>query len=181
METAVSPYRLKVRFGNNEFEAEGNESSVREQFASFLEFANTAGTGSTIGHTNGVERNGSEGAQEHQSDADADIEGLWGRAYKRQGDQLSLHVLPQTKFQNPDALLLLLYGYQTLMRLDSVKSTDLMESAKQSGLRIDRIDRNLPRSHMAFVIKGGNGKGSRYSLNNRGLAHAQEMLEALFE
>jgi hypothetical protein len=56
-----------------------------------------------------------------------------------------------------------------------------MESAKQSGLRIDRVNRNLPKAHQQFLITGGTGKGARYSLNNRGMAYAQELLEGMFE
>src|SRR5581483_5610022 len=105
----------------------------------------------------------------------------WSRAYRQDGDRLSLHGLPQGKTQNADAIVLLIHGYHELLKRESIPSTELMNAAKQSGLRIDRIDRSIPSSHNAYLIKGGNGKGSRYSLNNRGRAYAQELLDQMFE
>jgi hypothetical protein len=173
--TAAIPYRLKVRLGPHEFEAEGPEASVKEQFATFV----------TIANTTPVPKNGSSNLQRGSNGSgDPEVEpgaGSWDRAYKRKGDQISLHVLPETKTQNADAIILILYGHQMLLEQESVTSLVLMEAAKQSGLRIDRIDRNLPASHKQYVISGGTGKGTRYSLNNRGAAYAQEMLDKMFD
>jgi hypothetical protein len=94
---------------------------------------------------------------------------------------LSLLVMPQTQTVNADSIILLIYGYQKLLKRDAVNSTELMESAKWSGLRIDRIDRSLVNGHAAFIVKGGSRKGSRYSLNNRGMLYAQELLEKMFD
>lgn len=178
-------YRLKVRLGSHEFEADGPEEVVREQFAIFLQAANSLGAAAPSPRSNSQSEsgqgNGEQGRAGESEEGNGDVESMWNRAYKRNGDRLSLHVLPQTKTQNADAILLLLYGYQTILKQESVKTTDAMDAAKQSGLRIDRIDRNLPASHNALVIRGGNGKGTRYSLNNRGLAYAQELLEQMFE
>jgi hypothetical protein len=183
MEAVVlSPYRLKVRLGSHEFESEGSEPTVKEQFQLFLNAVNLApAIHAPNGCANGSNANDSDGNVVDDDSHDEDLESAWSRAYKRDGDQLSLHVLPQTKFANADALILLIYGYQTLLKQESVKSTEVMEAAKMSGLRVDRIERNLPNSHSVFVIKGGNGKGSRYTLNNRGLTYAQELLETMFE
>jgi hypothetical protein len=172
--TTASPYRLKVRLGPHEFEAEGPEASVKEQFATFLTIANAA----TPKNGSSSLRNGVNGSGEPDDEGGA---GSWDRAYKRKGDQISLHVLPETKTQNADAIILILYGHQMLLEQESVTSLVLMEAAKQSGLRIDRIDRNLPASHKQYVISGGSGKGTRYSLNNRGSAYAQEMLDKMFD
>ena len=104
-----------------------------------------------------------------------------GTAYLRKDNKLSLHVLPKTKNSVADSLVLLIYGFQKLLGLEAVSSIALMEAAKQSGLRIDRVDRNIPVEHGKLVIRGGQGKGTRYSVNNRGAAYAQELLEKLFE
>lgn len=115
-------------------------------------------------------------------DEDGDpVEGNWDRVFKRTDDQLSLLLLPNGKFRNADSIVLLIYGYQKLYGQNGVPVTSLMEAAKQSGLRIDRVNRNLPKSHQQFLITGGTGKGARYSLNNRGMAYAQELLEGMFE
>jgi hypothetical protein len=175
--TTGTPYRLKVRLGSHEFEAEGTEEVVKDQFALFLTAAQSATV--NVPETPSAHSSKSEGAST-LGEAD-DIERLWNRAFKRKEDQLSLHGLPETKSQNADSLVLLIYGYHELLKQDSVQSTTLMDAAKQSGLRIDRIDRNIPTAYNQYVIRGGNGKGSRYSLNNRGLAYAQSLLEDMYE
>lgn len=178
-----TPYRLKVRLGAHEFEAEGPETAVKEQFSLFLEAVNSApepkaANGTTKQIADEVVDSGRDRADNGSA---SEIDGLWNRAYKIDGDQISLNVLPQTKAQSADSLMLIVYGFQKLLRQESVKATDVTESAKQSGLRIDRLDRSLPNEYSQFIIKGGSGKGTRYRLNNRGLTYAQEMLEGMFE
>lgn len=109
------------------------------------------------------------------------IEHVWDRAYKRKDNRLSLITLPSTSTQKADAIILLMYGFQTLFSHEAVSCMDLMDAAKQSGLRIDRIDRNLPMAYRAYYNRGGSGKGTRYSLNNVGLRHAQTILEKMYE
>jgi hypothetical protein len=176
METALAvPHRVKVRLGIHEFEAEGTEESVNKQYEMFLQTAQLV-PAAPIKGTNG------RAASDPADPADPEeLDALWNRAYRYENDIVSLHVLPQTDAANADAIVVILYGFRVLQKLDTVSSTTLMEAAKQSGLRIDRIDRALPAAYNAFVIKGGNGRGSRYSLNNRGLARAQELLEQMFE
>jgi hypothetical protein len=176
METAtLVPHRLKVRLGPHEFDGEGEKETVKEQYEMWLQ-AITA-------MPNAGERRGANATPNTANkieEVDDEVEALWNRAYKRSDNSVSLNVLPQTKAPNPDAILLLIYGFHALLKQEFAKATDLMDAAKQSGLRIDRVDR-LPSDYNALIIKGGNGKGSRYSLNNRGLARAQELLEQMFE
>lgn len=163
----ASTYKLKVKLGSAEFDAEGPEETVRSQFEQFLEIAR-------MGKAS-FEEKGTEPVEEQLDN------GEWDRAYLTKQNQVSLKLLPQGRSSNADAILLLIYGHCVLLEHESITSVELMSAAKQSGLRIDRIDRTLTASHKHFVIKGGSGKGSRYSLNNRGRSRAQEILEALFE
>lgn len=175
--STVSSYRLKVSIGNDHFCGQGPQDVVREDYERFLARAGKSGpTEDAAGSDPAANGNGHK-----QSEDRNPIEAAWDRAYKRKDNSISLHVLPQGKSANADAIVLLLYGYQTLLGQESVKTTDLMEAAKVSGLRIDRIERRLPASHKALIIRGGNGKGTRYSLNNRGLAQAQSLLDRMFE
>jgi hypothetical protein len=188
METiAQVPFRLKVSVGSHAFDAEGQETAVREQFALWVQAINGApqpAPEKTTAISTDV-RNGHDAEFEVVADDDGDrhdaANGNWNRAFKQDNDQLSLLVMPNTSVPNADSIILLIYGYQTLLKRDAVTSTELMEAAKWSGMRIDRIDRNLTNGHAAYVVKGGSRKGSRYSLNNRGLAYAQELLETMFD
>jgi hypothetical protein len=177
--TAVGSYRLKVRLGAHEFDAEGEKDSVNEQFALFLQAVNSVPAQSEAKVNGKASRKDDD--NEIRTEDFAATEAILNRAFKAKDEQLSLNVLPQSKFVNADSIMLLLYGYQEILKKDSVQSTDLMDSAKQSGLRIDRLDRALPADYLQFVIKGGSGKGTRYSLNNRGLQYSQEQLERMFD
>lgn len=183
---AQAPFRLKTRIGSHEFDAEGQESAVKEQFNLWVQAITSAPQPppqkTTVISTNVVDGNehGGDAGDDGIIDGDA-VDAIWNRVYKRDNEQVSLLVLPQTQTANADAIILLIYGYQTLLKRDAVNSTELMDAAKWSGMRIDRIDRPLGNGHAQFVVKGGSRKGSRYSLNNRGMAYAQELLERMFD
>jgi hypothetical protein len=179
MEATQAPYRLKSKIGVNEFDADGPEKVVKEQYQLFLQAIQTL---PQVPQNNGsAGTNGYTAPNNTAPPTDEDIEATWNRAYLRKDNKLSLHVLPKTKTAAADTLVLLMYGFQKLFGLEAVSSIALMEAAKQSGLRIDRVDRSLPTEHAKLVIRGGQGKGTRYSVNNRGAAYAQDLLEKLFE
>jgi len=168
-------YQLRVRVGDAEFFGSGPEPSVREDYSNWIEVIRDLGNAIASGNTM------RQPAAEVQQEKKDPIESAWDRVFVRKEDTLSLNVLPQGKFRNADSIILLIYGYQKLLDLDGVKTTAIMEAAKQSGLRIDRVTRCLPKSHLQLIITGGSGKGSRYSLNNRGMNFAQDLLEKMFD
>ena len=167
-------YELSMRIGDAEFKGIGRESVVRADYATWIEAVKLIGQSLAV-------RNAPQGDDATLEGQGGQIEKSWDRIYKRNGDQLSLNVIPPGNSRNADAILLIIYGYQTLFGQDGVKSTTIMDAAKQSGLRIDRVNRNMPKSHQQLVITGGAGKGLRYTLNNRGLQYAQELLDSMFE
>jgi hypothetical protein len=162
---------MKVRVGSSEFEAEGDEITVNDQYRLFLEAIRHIPTN---GHS---AQNGKE--SRHQPKVAAELEGMWARFYSIEpGNNVSLKTLPNSDQQNADALVLLLYGYEQLCERDTVGSAEFLAMAKKSGLRIDRIDRTIPSGYSRFINRGGSRRGCRYSLNNQGKAHAQQLLEA---
>ncbi len=178
----VSPrqYKIDTTVNGERFSAEGDEVTVREDFAMWLEAIKN---NSVV--TLQTSNNQSDSNPKNELPTDEsfdDMEHIWTRVYSKDKNGLSLLVLPSNvKTRNAESIILILYGYLKLLKQDAVKSTTIMEAAKQSGLRIDRIDRNIPASHNIYIIKGGSGKGSRYSLNNRGIQFAQEKLEQIVE
>lgn len=172
-------YHIKIRIGSAEFEGRGAEHNVRADYQEFLDLLRTVGMSNA-----NVPTTLTAGSAECNSPTkDEDREGIatWNRIYKLRDEKLSLNVLPDTDAATSDAILLIIFGYQVYQGHQDVPSLAVMEAAKQSGLRIDRIDRNLTAEHSRFLLKGGSGKGSRYSLNNRGLNYVQELLDRLFE
>jgi hypothetical protein len=181
---AIPRHRMDVKLGDHSFTAEGREEKCDEQYLRFIEaaiaLANATGKQGKSNDKSLKSAGTSVGDLDHDEDADG-LERQWDRAFKRKDNRLSLITLPSTNNQRADAIILLLYGFQTLFNQDAVSCIDLMDAAKQSGLRIDRVDRNLPTSYKLFYNRGGTGKGMRYSLNNVGLRRAQEILEEMYE
>jgi hypothetical protein len=123
--------------------------------------------------------NGSQGNNRSTESVVSEVQTeLLQRAFRIEGEQVSLRVLPPTNgSRDADALVLLLYGYLRINNQQDVSADALMAAARQSGIQRDRIDRTVPSE---FVNRGGARKGVRYSLNNRGIIKAEELLESMF-
>jgi hypothetical protein len=90
-----------------------------------------------------------------------------------------LKVLREGPAQCAHALLLLLYGYHQVKK-EYVLASELYRSAEQSGISIRGLAKEYARNHR-YVVQGGRGKGSNYSLNSEGLATAKEIMATVFE
>lgn len=178
-------HRMKVRFGDHAFMVSGREDVVKEQYDRFVEAAVAIAQASAGPAKSPAKSSKSANGHDVESGVDsmdsALVDAKWDRVFKRKDDQVSLIVLPSTKTQVSDALILILYGFQTLLKAESVSCVDMMAAAKVSGVRIGRIDRALPAAYGCYYHKGGFAKGTRYTLNNQGLRYAQELLEEMFE
>jgi hypothetical protein len=186
VDAVATKHRMDVKLADHSFTVEGSEEKCDAQYERFLATIITLANIAGQQVQSSPKRLASDGPTkltadpDHVDDGDV-IERQWERAFKRKDSRLSLITLPSTSNQRADAIILLLYGFQTLFDQDAVSCIDLMDAAKQSGLRIDRVDRNLPTSYKQFYNRGGTGKGMRYSLNNVGLRRAQEILEQMYE
>lgn len=164
------PHKVRVKIGDAEFEAEGSEQTVKEQYESFL--ASLAAS-----PANG----GKKAAEEPPpKDPDTNNERLIARAFKDEGGILSLRLHPKGDNRDADALLMILYGYLMLRNERDVLSTHLARSASQTGLGLDRLDRTMAKNE-AFCGRGGERKGTYWSLNNMGIEKAKELIATNFQ
>jgi|HubBroStandDraft_6_1064221.scaffolds.fasta_scaffold573391_1 hypothetical protein len=174
-----SSYRLHIKVGDNVFEAEGPEEAVRAEFASFKELLNSPAAAATDKRESqlrdGATRpTGGDGALEVPAE-------VLKRAFSTDaGGSVSLKILPQSDNREADALLLLIFASRALSGKNEIGAVALMAGAKQSGLQLDRVDRPL-QIHRELIVTGGQRRGKRYGLNNRGVARATELLSAMFE
>lgn len=172
-------HKVRIKIGANEFEAEGDKATVEEQARQFFALMAAAPAAP-------VSPAGGAASQQPPSDPGANNLGVAASqaamdgAFQVEGDLISLRVLPKSQSYAADTLLMLLYGHKVMRDEGEVLGGKLMKEARQSGLKIDRVDRVIDL-HSEFIIKGGARKGARYGLNNRGIAKAKEMLEKLRE
>lgn len=166
----ASPYKIRVKLGTNEFEAEGPEKVVKEQFESFLEIAQTPIA--VVPRQSPAAPTPANGA----INGDAISAEMLARAFVVDQDgQVSLRIVPRTNDRDADGLLILLYGFLKLSNQMDVLSGRLLRAAQTSGLSVVRVDRTF-MPHMELITKGGKRVGSRWGLNNRGIAKAEEII-----
>lgn len=174
----MSPaHRIRVKIGQNEFEAEGPEDLVKEQFAMFLDMAKASSVPPakeeqtiTAGSGNG---NGGNPAA-----AQSIPQEMLDRVFIVDQDQVSLRLLPRSGDREANALVVLLYGFRKLCNQTDVLVGRLLKAAKTSGISIDRVDYAIA-PNAELVTKGGARVGSRYGLNNRGVVKAEEIISEM--
>ena len=179
--------RLKMKIGEAEFEADVPENEVQPmyyQFLSMLERRSQAavplsGAGAKPDQGPAVEVTVQAGSSV-QSLGETFDDAFLARIFDlREDGAVTLKVLPTGPDTNADAMLLLLYGYQRLKNEEYVLATQLFRAAAQSGITLRRSVNEYMRNSR-FVIRGGQRKGSHYTLSSHGLAMAKEITARIF-
>ncbi len=173
MGAAMEPFRLRMKIGVHEFEAEGEQEGVERQFALWRELiASTPQTSASSPPLNpplgGGEPPGALNAGAGEFD----------KIFHRTGKLISLTVLPGPD-RAADAALLLLLGHRLYNQVDQVGGTALLSGLKQSGYDTARVDRVLDRHVPELVLRTGVRRAVKYRLNNPGLNRATELAREL--
>lgn len=170
----METYRLRIKIGNAEFEAEGPEEAVKEQFEAFKRLVESSpqGVNTTVTRPSTAPSQTYEPIEALDSD---DLRRLY--LFGKSGDSLSLAFPPQGEERHQQAVLLVLYGYKKLIGQDDVSVGVLKDSLEQSGFVIKRVDRlAFPLTKAGLVWKGGRkGKGGKYRLTNLGVSQAESL------
>jgi hypothetical protein len=172
-----SDYKLHIKLGPSiEFNGEGPEQSVREDYDQFLKALPTLQA--AIQPTLTSQYAQAEKPTERAAGVD---DALLQKAFLRDGDIVSLRHLPPSDRtnRNADAAILALYGFKKVLGQDDVPVTKLNEALRRSGITMERIDRFIT-AHMHLYRKGGQRSGGRYSLNNQGEIVAEDWLKQWF-
>jgi|SRR5215467_10456617 len=181
--------RLKMKIGEAEFEADVPENKVQRMYAQFLFLLERRNQSFARPIVAGAEAHG----QEHHIEASFRIgppgesladepfdQALLTRVFElREDGAVTLKMLPNGPDKNADGMLLLLFGYHQLKNEECVLATELFRAAEWSGFSLRRPAKELVRNGR-FVVRGGQRKGSHYSLNSQGLAMAKEIAAKMF-
>ncbi len=172
----ISSVKIKIR--GAEFEATGSEESVNARFEAFMKLATTLSQQAENpkpldAPPPPAAPAGAAVVDQHQA------EQLLDRAFRRDGDLVSLNVLPQGDNQEIDAIILLLYGRAKLAGATTTIVGTLLNGLKQSGLIIADLARTVSGSE-AHITKAGVKRGMRYGLTNPGMRRAEEVLKHLY-
>jgi hypothetical protein len=171
----MDSYKLQVKVGEHEFSSEGPVESVKEAFEAWKELISLPSPGQL--RTNKERINGFELSAGYTLDTDQ-LNRIFH--YDSAKDLISVKIFPRGDDRNRDTLLMILYGYKTLKTQHEVLATKLTPAMKQSGCKIDRLDRIASRYiNQGLINKGGMGKSGHYSLTNTGMVRAVEIINEL--
>lgn len=180
----AEPFKIAVKLPGGEFSAEGAEESVTAQFKLWMQAMETVAKAPARvepppppapPHRQSSNQHGDHGG--HGGGVSPDI---ISRVYKLDTAKgtVSLGVLPKTESRDADAMVLLLYGFATLLREEAVLGTRLNAAAKASGVQRERVDRVI-EAHADKLTTAGAKKGKTYGLNNPGKRYAEELLSKI--
>lgn len=159
----MDTYRLKIKFGEHEFDAEGPVDVVQAQFSAFKEMVAMAPAAPQPKEM--PQQNEEVPAGTNQL-PHIPLE----KIMKADGRIVSLTARSET---TEEAALLILLGQKDFRTNEAVTGAELMDGLKQSGYVIPRLDRLTDKlSSDGVVITVGVHRGRRYRLSNQGLARA---------
>jgi hypothetical protein len=167
-------YRLKIKVGQHEFEAEGPADVVREQFDAWKEMIAFAPVNwSAQPQLEQVTTPSTATMTTAKPDASS-IDTMLDKIMRVDNRVVSLTVRANSV---EDAALLILYGQKTLRQNDAITGGEVMEGMTATGgfsmARVDRLLEKLGRDGDAIVI--GERRGKRYRLTNAGQTKARQI------
>lgn len=175
----MNPYKIRVKIGDNEFEAEGPEEAVKSQFDAFKEMLRAA---PTVAAVSPVASSDASSEDRQPAIQRGNLERL-GKLYNydQKNKVVSIRIPPKGARGAADAILLIVYGYAQYMGLEEVLVGVIKESLKMSGFgSVERVDRVSAKDVSdGLYIKTGVAKGGKYRLTNTGVTRASELAEQL--
>jgi hypothetical protein len=152
--------RLRIKFDNHEFEAEGDEDFVQHQFERFRMLV-------------APERAVDNPVVDKERETAVS---LAKKIMRIRGHILSLSV----PARSADAVLALMLGQKQFRNNHRVSGVEIMSGLRDSEIRIPRADGILSK-HMqdGYIQWTGSGRARRYSLTESGSTHAEEIIRQL--
>ncbi len=173
----ATTYKLKLKIGENEFEAEGDPDVVKEQFQAFKELVIDAARISprAKGEPPASPPDGTGAAPRQESATQADV--ALDKIMRVEGRVVSLTVRAASL---DDAILLIVYGQKAMRGNETVTGSEVMDGLTVSGLRVGRADRLLEKAGSSGdVIVIGTGRAKRYRISNAGMNKARQIAGTL--
>jgi hypothetical protein len=173
----MADYRLKIKIGDHEFDAEGAAEVVQAQFEVFKELILSVPAKATQRTPAAANGNGGDGENGDKAGSAGQLE--LDKIMKLDGRVVSLTVRAASQ---DDAVLLTLLGQRQYRDNNSVTGGEIKDGLRQSGQPIDRVDRVLDKlsaDTSGLVITIGQHKGRRYRLTNAGITRAHEVARNL--
>ena len=177
----MEPFRLKLKVGPHEFEAEGDQESVEKQLAIWRDLIGSPAASAPLlaspppAVVPAITPPAPSPAVVPESRAEYD------RLFRHGGRVVSLTVLPSGANRDGDAALLILLGQKVYNGDDQVTGMTINDGLQLSGIKVARIDRVWGEHWEVNVIRSGAHRGTRYRLTHPGMARARELAAELLK
>lgn len=168
-------YKLKIRLGPHEFEAEGPQEAVERQFQAFNELVRSLQMKETSAEHETQVKLTENGPKDSPAKP-----GKFDKIFRAEGRIISLTAPPK---EHKDGALLILLGQKIHRGNDTPTASEIADGLRRSGYNIPgRVDRTLDGFvSEGFLIKTGKRKGTRYRLTNTGLPRAETIAQRVQE
>lgn len=178
----MDTFKLRLKIGANEFEAEGSQEYVQKEREVFLESIDTNELDDEPNPGEpGNPGNPAPAAPSAPGDLPISVAEMGKLAKQDRSDKdlIVLTALPQeSDTQKQDALVLLLLAHRVIRSVENVKTTDILNGMKQSGITVDRLDGVVDKIPN-LVLRTGVRKGTKYRLSSPGAKRAVVVAKAL--
>jgi len=174
----MEPYRLKIKIGQHEFEAEGAAEVVQKQFQAFQELIVSLPEAKYPTTTDTLAESSREAAMATRNLNLGINVPDFSKIMKVDDRIISLTVRPQSL---EDAVLLILLGQKELRTSELSTGGEIMQGlVATGGFSVTRIDKTLAKlGRMGDVIVIGEHRSKKYRLTNAGLARVRQMANEL--
>jgi hypothetical protein len=175
----MADYRLKIKIGDHEFEAEGPADAVQAQFQMFKELvASTPAAPATPAPKPKDRQEDAEDIKNGNENGNGDGTGLDLTKIMKVDDRVVSMTVPAESVS--DGVLLILFGQREFRANDSVTGFEVLQGLQMTGQPVDRVDKTLNRlATDGLVITIGIRRGRRYRLTNTGMTKAREIAKGL--
>ena len=159
----MSDLKLKIKFGEHEFEAEGPADTVQAQFMAFKQLVSP-------------QPDGEKSFAAPDAVVDRSERPPFHKMVLLKGRIVSLTVPAKPE----DAVLLVLLAQKQFRKNDRVSGGEIMDGLRESGVRIPRADYILTRhARDGNVVVSGDGRMRRYRLTDAGADRALQIVRRL--
>lgn len=171
----MDTYKLKMKIGEHEFDAEGPADAVQAQFEAWRSLVTATPT--PVQTTSRGEQQQQGGNGESQREAGGEL--LLNKIMKQDGRVISLTARGASV---EDEIMLVLLGQKNLRNNDSVTGGEIVDGLKLTGRTVRRVDYQLDKmTNVGDTITIGVGRARRYRLTNQGFAKAQSIATAIIQ
>jgi hypothetical protein len=174
MEAHMADYKIRVKVGANEFDAEGPKEFVEDLFRRFEALVSNKTPILPVVPPRSV--------VEVPHSVDAMIASPLAKVYQMEGNRIALIGRFSGDERELDAALLILLGHKELRGVEAVSADELLNGLKQTGYTVDRADRLMKRGQVQGLLTfSGIRRGTKYRLTIPGMAKAKELGKELLD